>query len=160
MGTYRLTWYNLFRYQNTRSAILGQNDQNTPGQSRLTEGQNWSKPPQNSIFYVFTQNPRLSEIFVNFDQLWQSLTRGWLLEATRKSNFDMTVKIGSNNCHCKDYWIPFSTTIHGSKLELKWLRYLEKCVGHISLLLEAMTFDPTVGFLFFQVFWKLDIHSF
>ena len=36
----------------------------------LIEGQNWSKPPQNNIFHVFTSNPRLLEIFINYDQVW------------------------------------------------------------------------------------------
>ena len=32
METPRLTWYNLFEYRSTQSSILGQNDQNAPGQ--------------------------------------------------------------------------------------------------------------------------------
>ena len=36
----------------------------------LTKSQNWLKPPQKNNFHVFTSNPRLSEIFVNFDQVW------------------------------------------------------------------------------------------
>ena len=53
-----------------------------------------------------------------------------------------------------------STTTHGSKSKLKWLRYLENYARHISLLLEAITFDPIVGFSNCQVFRKLDIHTF
>jgi len=40
-------------------------------------------------------------------------------------------------------------TIHGSKSELKQLRYLENFVGSVSLLPEAITVDPTVGFSIF-----------
>ena len=66
VGTSRLRWYNPFRHQSTQSAVLHQNDQN----ARLTKSQNWLKPPQKNNFHVFTSNPRLSEIFVNFDQVW------------------------------------------------------------------------------------------
>ena len=69
MRTSRLTLYNPFGYQSTQSAILGQNDQNTPGQPKVDRGSNWSKPPQDNIFHVFTLNPRLLKIFVDFDQL-------------------------------------------------------------------------------------------
>ena len=41
-------------------------------------------------------------------------------------------------------------TIHGSKSEFKQLRYLENCVGHVSLLPEAITFYPTIDFQFLQ----------
>ena len=51
-------------------------------------------------------------------------------------------------------------TIHMSKSELKWLRYLENRTGRINMLPEAITFDPTVSFSFCQVFWKLDINNF
>ena len=62
--------------------------------------------------------------------------------------------------HCKDYQIPFPTTIHGSKSELKRLRYPENCTKHVSMLPEVITFDPTVLFWISLVFWKLDIQSF
>ena len=51
-------------------------------------------------------------------------------------------------------------TIHGSKSELKQLRYLKDRVGRVSLLLEAISFDPTIGFSISLVFWKLYIHTF
>ena len=51
-------------------------------------------------------------------------------------------------------------TIHGLKSELKQLRYLESYSERFSSLFEAITFDPTVGFSKFQVFWKLYIHTF
>lgn len=35
----------------------------------LIKGQNWSKPYQNNIFHFFYSNPRLSEIFINFNQI-------------------------------------------------------------------------------------------
>ena len=53
-----------------------------------------------------------------------------------------------------------SKTIHGSKLKLKRLGYLDNRIGHISSLLEAINFDSIVGFLFSLVFYKLDIHTF
>jgi len=42
--------------------------------------------------------------------------------------------------------------IHGSKLELKRLRYFENHAKHVSSLLEAITFDPTVRISFCFVF--------
>ena len=119
----------------------------------LTASQNWSKSYQNSIFHVFTSNLRLSDIFINFDL---SLTPScyW------KPNFDSTIEMGWNQCHYKEYWIPSPKTSHGSKLELKRLRNLENHAWRISLLLEAITFDPTVWFSKGQVFWKLDISIF
>ena len=35
---------------------------------------------------------------------------------------------------------------HRSKLKLRRLRYHENCVKHVSLLLEAITLDPTIRF--------------
>ena len=40
------------------------------------------------------------------------------------------------------------------------MRYLENWAKHISTLPEAITFDPTVGFLIYLVLWKLDIQKF
>ena len=51
-------------------------------------------------------------------------------------------------------------TIHGSELELKRLRYLENRAKRVGFLLDAITFDPSIGISFCQVFWKLDIHKF
>ena len=51
-------------------------------------------------------------------------------------------------------------TIHGSKLELQRLKYPENRERHISMLPEAITFYPTIGFLISLVLWKLDIQSF
>ena len=51
-------------------------------------------------------------------------------------------------------------TIHGLKLKLKHLRCPENCAKHVSMLLEAITFDLTVGFSISLVFWKLDIYIF
>ena len=49
----------------------------------LTESQSWSKSSQNNIFHVSISNPSYSMIFINFDQNWPSLTRGWLLGAPK-----------------------------------------------------------------------------
>ena len=49
-------------------------------------------------------------------------------KGTKNSNFDPTFKMGLYQRHCKDYQIPFPMTIHGSKSELKRLRYLENHV--------------------------------
>ena len=54
---------------------------------------------------------------------------------------------------------PFPKSIRGSKLELKWLGYLENREKLVSTLPKAITFD-TVGFLVSLVLWKLDIHNF
>ena len=79
---------------------------------------------------------------------------------TRNPNFDSTVRIGWDQCHCKHYQISFPTTIHWSKSKLKQLRYIENHGKYINTVPEAITFDPTVGFSISLVFWKLDIQSF
>ena len=100
--------------------------------SRLTEGQNWSKPPQNNSFHVFTSNPRLSMIFINLDQAWPKVdTFGW-----PKSNFDPTIRMGWKQSHCEDSWISFPITklVHrsghvglGPKLNSTWLDRVAEC---------------------------------
>ena len=99
----------------------------------LTMSQSWSKSSQNNIFHVSTSNLSYSVILVKFDP---RLT----LESSKNPNFNPTIWTGWVQRHCGDYWILFSTTIHGLKSELKWLRYPEnraKCI---------ITTDPTVGF--------------
>ena len=81
-------------------------------------------------------------------------------ESDRKPNFDSIVKMDWNQFHYKQYWIPFPMTTHGSKLELKRLRYLENRAGCIILLFDAITFDLIVWFSKLQVIWKLDFHTF
>ena len=70
VGTWRLTWYNLFRHWSTRSAFLGQIDQNAPSQSWVDPKSKLVKITQKNTFHVFTSNPSLSEIFVNFNLRW------------------------------------------------------------------------------------------
>ena len=85
----------------------------------------------------------------------------WLtLDDNQNPNFDPTVKTGWNWCHCKEYWINFPTIAHGLKSNLKQLRYLKSYAKHVSLLLEAITFDPTVQFLKCRVLWKLYTNNF
>ena len=78
-------------------------------------------------------------------------------KGTRNPNFDPTIRIGWDQCHCKDYQIPFPTTIHGSKSKLKWLRYPENHAKRINTFPEAITFDPIIGFTISLCLWKLDI---
>ena len=51
-------------------------------------------------------------------------------------------------------------TIHGSKSELRWLRYPENRTKRVSTHPEAITFYPTVRFSISLFFWKLDIQIF
>jgi len=60
--------------------------------------------------------------------------------------------MGWDQRHCEDDQIPFSTTTHGSKSELKRLRYPENRKKGVSTLPEAITFDLTVGFSIYLVF--------
>ena len=62
--------------------------------------------------------------------------------------------MGWDQRHCKDYQIHFPTTIHGSKSELKWLRYPKNRVKRLSTLHVAITFDPIVRFPISLVFWE------
>ena len=92
------------------------------------------------------QNHPKTTIFMFLHQTWayrrflSTLTWDWLPRMIKKPNFDLTIRMGGNQCHCKGYWIPFPTTIHVSKSELKMLKYHENCVGHISSLPKAITF--------------------
>ena len=109
----------------------------------LTESQNRSKSVTRRFLSILTKfDLRLT--------LW----------STKNSNFDPTSKIGWYQRHCKDYRIPFLMAIHGSKLELKRLRYLENCVRRVNLFPKAIMFDPTIIFSISLVFWKLDIQIF
>ena len=42
-----------------------------------------------------------------------------ILNESKNPNFDLAVRTGQNQCHCKDYQILIPTTIHESKLELE-----------------------------------------
>ena len=110
-----------------------------------------------TIFFMFLHQTRVcqrfSSILTNFDSRL-SLRNTW------KTNFDLTIEMGWNQCHCEYYWILFPMTIHGSKLELKQLRYLENHVGHVSLLPDVITFNSTIWFSFSLVFRKLENHTF
>ena len=68
------------------------------------------------------------------------------LEGTRNPNFNSTIKTSWDQRHCKNYQIPFPITIHGSKLELKQLRYLENHAKRINIFPKAITFYLTVGY--------------
>ena len=116
-----------FQVKITKTALVN------PG---LTESQNWSKSSQNNIFHVSTSNPSHSKIFVKFDL---RLT----LEGTKTPNFDPTIRMG--------WGIPFPRTIHGSKSELKRLRYLENHVERVSMLPEVITRPDHWNFNFFSV---------
>ena len=50
-------------------------------------------------------------------------------------------------------------TICGLELGLKWWRYLENRVKHVSSFPVAIAFDPTVGFSSSLVFQKLQSHQ-
>ena len=136
METFRLTWYNPFGHRSIESSFLGQIDQNAFGQSRvdwMSKLVKTTPKQQFSCFYIKL------ELIEDFCQLWSSLTWDWLPRMIEKPNFDPTIRMGGNQCHCKGYWIPFPTTIHMSKLELKRLKYHENCAGHISSLPKAIT---------------------
>ena len=127
---------------------------------RLTKSQTRSKSSQNNIFHGFTSNPSYLETFVNFDQVWPSLTQGWLSIGPKNPNFHLTAIMCWDKCYCEDYQIFFPKTILGLKSESKQLKYLKNCAKCISTFLEAITFHPTVWFPISLVFWKLDIQSF
>ena len=122
----------------------------TLGWPKVKIGQNHPK----TIFFIFLHQSRVTRRFLSILTKFDlRLTLG----GTKNSNFDPTFKMGLYQCHCKDYQIPFPTTIHGSKSKLKRLRYFENHVWRVSSFLEAIMFDPTVIFSISLVFWKLDI---
>ena len=90
VGTSRLLWFNPIKCQSAQSVISSQSDQNALGQPKLTERKNWSKLHQNDIFQVSISNPRLLELFVNFDQIWPRVD----FCGDRKLTFDPIVRLG------------------------------------------------------------------
>ena len=66
-------------------------------------------------------------------------------KGTKNPNFNMSIRTSWDLCHRKYYQIPFLTTIHGSKSELKRLKYRENRVKCISTLPEAITFDLEIS---------------
>ena len=60
---------------------------------RLTKSQTKSKSSQNNIFHGFTSNPSYLKPFVNFDQVWPSLTLMTPV-GLENPNFDMIVRTG------------------------------------------------------------------
>ena len=83
-----------------------------------------------------------------------------ILGGSKNPDFDTATEMGWNQCHCEYYSIPVPKIIHGSKSELKWLRYWENHEKRISRLPKVITFDLTVGFLISLALWKLEIHRF
>ena len=136
--TSRLTWHNPFGHWSTQSAIAGQIDQNALINPRLTKSQSRSKSSQ-ITFFIFLHQTWATQWFSSTLTKFDSrLTFG----GTKNPNFDLTIEMGWDQHHFKDYWIPFTTTIHGSKSKLKQLRCPRNRAKHISSLLEAITFDP------------------
>ena len=117
----------------------------------LIESQSQSKLSQNKTFFMFLHQTWATRWFSS------SLTQSLTYKGTRNLNFDPIVRMGWDQYHCKEYQILFPTTIHGLKLELKWLRYPENCAKHVSTLPKAITFNLTIRFVISLVLWKLDI---
>ena len=111
----------------------------------LTKSQICVKITPKQHFSFFYIKP---ELLGDFRRLWPRLTP----YGTRNLNFDTTVRMGWNQCHYENYQIPFPTTIHGSKLEFKQLRYPENRKKHVNTLSDTITFDQTIWFSFSLVF--------
>ena len=73
--TSSLTWYNPFRHQGTRSAILGQNALSQPRVDQKSKLVKITPKPHFSCFYI------KPELFGDFRHLWPSLTWRWLKRA-------------------------------------------------------------------------------
>ena len=65
VGTSILTWYNSFGHWSTQSAILGQNDQNAPGQPRVDRRSKLVKTAPKQHFLCFYIKPKV-KIGTNF----------------------------------------------------------------------------------------------
>ena len=154
METFRLTWHDAtcsgtrvpevpFQVKFTKMPLVN---------PRLTESQSWVKIIPKQQFSCFYIKP---ELLGDFCQLWPTLTKfnsRLTPRGTRNPNIDTTVRMSWDLYHCKYYQIPFPTTIHGSKSELKRLRYPENHTKRVSMLPETITFDPTVVFSISLVF--------
>ena len=117
MGTSRSSWFNPFEHQSTQITFQIKMTKMPLVNTGLTKSQNLSKPHTKTIFFFFIflhqtwGYLRFLSILTKFDL---RLT----LNSNRKPNFDPTVRMGWSQCHCKEYWISFLMTTHGSKLEL------------------------------------------
>ena len=73
---------------------------------RFDRRSNEVKTLKNNIFHSFTSNSSLSKNFDKFDQ--KSIMGG-----PKNPNFDLTVRMGWNQCLYKDYQILIPTIIDG-----------------------------------------------
>ena len=73
---------------------------------RFDRRSNEDKTLKNNIFHSFTSNSSLSKNFDKFDQ--KSIMGG-----PKNPNFDLTVRMGWNQCLYKDYQILIPTIIDG-----------------------------------------------
>ena len=147
--TSNLTWLNSFMHRSIRSAFPSQIDQNAPHLPWVDRKSNEVKVHLKHYFPCFYIKPKPLGYF---SQLWPSLIEfdpTLTLKGPNNPNFDSAIRMGCDELHCEDYQIPFPTTIHGSKLELKRLRYPKNRAKRISTLPETITFDLTVWFPIF-----------
>ena len=111
---------------------------------KLTEvkvGQNYPK----TKFIMFLHQTQATRWFLSsLTKFYPRLTP----VGTRNPNFDSTVRISWDQCHCKRYQISFPTTIHWSKSELKQLRYIENHEKYINTVPEAITLIQPLDFQF------------
>ena len=148
-------WHDQFKHCSTQSAI---SDQNALGQPWVDQKSKTCQNHPKTTFFLFLHQT-LATLW--FSSTWSCLTKfdpRLTLRGIENPNFDPTVRLGWDQCYYKFYWILFPITIHGSKSELKRLRYLENREKCISSLPDPITCDPTVRFPSSLVFQKLHIH--
>ena len=107
---------------------------------RLTEVKRGQSPPE-TLFFMLLHQTRASRRFLS--TLTEFDLTGTLM-GPKNPNFDSTIRMGYDQLHYEDYQITFPTTIHGSKSELKRLRYPKNRAKHVSTLSKTITFDSTV----------------
>ena len=117
----------------------------TLGWPKIKVGQKHLK----TIFFMFLHLTRATQWFSSIANKFDPRLTP---KGPKNPNFDPTVGTGWDQHHCEDYWIHFPSTIHGSKSKLKRLRYPAIRAKHVSLFLEAITFDSTVRISFCLVF--------
>ena len=120
MRTSRMTWRNPFEHWSTWSVFFAKMTKMALISPRFDQRSNVVRTLTKQRFLIVLHQTWVSQRFLTtltkFDLVDSKLT-------PRKPNFDQAVRTGWNQCHCEDYQILNSTTIHGSKLELEQSRY-------------------------------------
>ena len=124
---------------------------------RTYNGHNFPLNLCNFVYSIFLQIQTLCTYNVHNFSLNLRYSGHSIFSTTRicwNPNFDPAIRIGWNQCHCKDYQILIPKTIYGSKSELERPRYHENWVN--ALINASLTFG---SHNFWSDHWIFKFHT-